>query len=359
MTIAVFISNTRSADQPLWECTVRLAGKFPEHHFIVFSDRSVWESNSDNITPVIIQPAIKNGLMLHYWSQYKLPSILKRYDSDIFISENSALCLRSRIPQLLMITDRQLSEENISTKYPLRSYLKRIFPWFVRKASMLITVQEDVAKKLISKFKLFEDKVSCISFGVSGKALSWKEKDEEMQRYTAGHDYFLFQTDNSHPDEIRDILKAFSIFKKWQKSSIKMVLLSFGTNPDPIKDLQTYKYRDDVRLVITENRQEFYRLIAGSFSLIHTNDSLIPFHAMNMMIPVICADTDLNRERYKDAVIYANKNPQQIAEQMMRVYKDENIQKEITAKGKELSAIHDWEASSLRLWETIVEHTQS
>lgn len=83
--------------------------------------------------------------------------------------------------------------------------------------------------------------------------MNWEEKEQVKDTYTGGREYFLFAGDIFPPDHIIILLKAFSHFKKWQLSNMKLVLAGKANKKTAkLKDkLTTYKYREDV--VIIEN----------------------------------------------------------------------------------------------------------
>jgi len=359
MTIAAFISKTNPADQVLGECLQRIAENNPELHIIIFSEDAIPDhSLKKNMTPVTVQPALRNGLLLHYWSQYKLPYLLRRYHADIFISENSVICLRAKIPQLLIISDAGIANDQFPEYFSFRTYLNKLFPYFTRRASAILTTENPISERIRKKYKLANEKMKDISFGVTTKQLSWTEKDEMMGRLTDGNDYFLFIYDKTSAAFSIEVLKAFSIFKKWQKSSIQLLLMSSGEDIISVKDLHLYKYRDEVKIFHPSDKQELEQVIGSAYALIQFNGSRIAFQSMAAGVPAIISDNGINRERFEDSARYTQAKHKEISEQMMRIYKDENEKNQLILKAYELTRLRDWDNTSLRLWETIVEHAE-
>lgn len=81
--------------------------------------------------------------------------------------------------------------------------------------------------------------------------MEWEEKEAIKEKYTNGTDFFLFNGPLYPPDTLISLLKAFSAFKKWQQSSLKLVLAGpSGKKTAELKGkLESYKYREDVILL--------------------------------------------------------------------------------------------------------------
>jgi glycosyltransferase involved in cell wall biosynthesis len=97
----------------------------------------------------------------------------------------------------------------------------------------------------------------------------------------------------------------------------------------------TYKYRDDVRLTGYLSTPVFARLLAGTYALVHTGAGRqLVVEAMCCGVPLIVADTDVLRYICGNAALYTNPdNVEDVAEQLMLIYKDENLRHRQIALG--------------------------
>ena len=60
------------------------------------------------------------------------------------------------------------------------------------------------------------------------------------------------------------------------------------------------------------------------------------------------------QEIAEDGALYADaNNPQDIAEKMMLIYKDENLRNSLVAKGKTIAAHYSWQRTAELLWQSI------
>lgn len=95
------------------------------------------------------------------------------------------------------------------------------------------------------------------------------ELDTLRESFTQGKPYFLYFPDNRDEADLSIALKAFSIFKKWNQSNYKLVMVmdKVGQKAHKVR-FQSYKYREDVELIEDDASLEREKWIAGSLALI-------------------------------------------------------------------------------------------
>lgn len=84
------------------------------------------------------------------------------------------------------------------------------------------------------------------------KTVEWQ--DAFRQQNTGDAAYFLLDARVANEPELIEYLKAFSHFKKWQRSSMRLVFLmapGLQNNKDFIEKFDTYFYKEDVHLLST------------------------------------------------------------------------------------------------------------
>lgn len=364
MTIAVHIPipdfEKDISSTFIYKCACILAAKYPHHHFIFIFDKPYAPSiiTEKNITPVLMGPAIRNKLLLHYYYNFKIPRLLNKYNADYFIS--SDVCsLRTHVAQCMLVKDLSfLKKENLFSK-PDILYLKRYTKQFVKKAFKILVLNEQVKQLLLKSNSLAENKINPVPYGIDDvyKPISYQETEDARNKYTDGKAYFLFFLTAASSGNIINVLKAFSIFKKWQKSSMQLVLFFSSGQQQPIKELSTYKHREDIKIYDALNKQMQSALIAGAYAAIHL-PSIETFEAEGLKaiasaVPLISIDNDFYRPAYKDAALFTNISDKEIAEKMMVVYKDENSRNELVDKGNALAATHTWETAAETLFHSI------
>ena len=191
--------------------------------------------------------------------------------------------------------------------------------------------------------------------------LSWHEKEQVKEGFAEGREYFLF-TGGIHPRKnLMNLLKAFSLFKKWQHSNMKLLVAGrLAWQYDEITEkLKTYKYRDDVVLLGYLPDEQLARITAAAYALVYPSFfegfGLPIIEAMQCELPVITSNTGSMPETGGEAALYADPNdPEAIAKQMLRIYKDEALRERLITAGKIQAAKFSWDKAADQLWQIIV-----
>ncbi len=162
------------------------------------------------------------------------------------------------------------------------------------------------------------------------ETLSWAETQSVKTQYSGGKDYFIFAGDIAVQHRLIDLLKAFSIFKKWQQSN--MLLLITGTTTAYVSLLEeqliTYKYRHDVIIIKSPMLEEQRKLVAAAYALVHpaaVNSWPQPLVlAVQHKVAIIASDIPANRA-ITDAAVWIDNNDlvNGFSAAMQLLYKDE------------------------------------
>ena len=373
MTIAVN-ANFLNTNYPcydgdfIFEIFSRLAKKYPQHNFIYFFDNNFDEKyiTSKNITTVITGPQIKNPLLLQYRLNYKIPSLLKKHKADIFISTGSYCSLRTKLPQCVIINDLSfLQLPQFFSKRWLNFYKKNTEK-FLTKAKVIVTTAEFLKKEIINKYKIASDKIDVAYTAASNnfKPSTWQQKNTVKEKYTEGLEYFLYAGPVNTGSNLITLLKAFSFFKKRQKSNMQLLLMSKSAaiDKDFIKSLASYKYRDEVKLLDNLSDENIIQITASAYAMIYPSlydgcgTSLL--QTMQSDIPVITANNTAMPEICSNAALYISPNDfNDIAEKMMLLFKDEDLRNELIIKGRQQAAMYNWDKTADKVWKIILKCT--
>jgi glycosyltransferase involved in cell wall biosynthesis len=373
MTIAVN-ANFLNADYPcnngdfIFEFFSRLSKKYPQHNFIYFFDANFDEKyiTSKNITAVITGPQIKNPLLLQYRLNYKMPSLLKKHKADIFISAGGYCSLRTKLPQCVIVNDLSfLHHPQFFTKRWL-SFYKKNTAKFLTKAKVIVTTSDFLKKEISDKYKISADKIDVAYTAASNnfKPSTWQQKDAVKEKYTEGLEYFLYNGPVNTGSNLITLLKAFSFFKKRQKSNMQLLLASTTAATDKalIKSLASYKYRAEVKLLDNLSEESMVQITGAAYTMIYPSlydgcgKSLL--QALQSDIPVITGNNTAMPEICGDAALYINPNDfNDIAEKMMLLFKDEDLRNQLIIKGRQQAAIYNWDTTGDKVWEIILKHT--
>ena len=333
-----------------------------EHEFVILTDHVNAEKFlfSGNATKVIRRFTLGHPLLLNIWYNLKLPAILKKYQADLFVSFDGFCSLTTRLPQCVLLSDL-LSYSSHGSRVPLFFY-KRYMHKILQRASVLVCWSDFKKKDLMLRYSVNEKKLNVVYPAAEEifQPLNDLVKEEVRKKYCDEKNYFVYAGVIQQRNDLLNLLKAFSVFKKRQKSNWKLVLAGSVGQYDKkfMGDLRSYKYRSDVVVAANEKQDDAARVIGSAYALIcaaYSDGSVFPIlQALKCQVPVIAADTPTGREIAGDAALYANPaHPENIADQMMLLYKDESLRTALIEKGKMTGARYSLDKSAELLWQCI------
>ena len=323
--------------------------------FIFFFDRPVQPDISfdKNVSFVFTGPVTSNPLLLKLWYDIKIPALLKKYGVDVFVAGPGICSLRTRVPQCMILDDLSYLHFEVlkkSTSFFLRRYIKK----FIHTAGSIITVSSYLRNEINRLSDGNDKKVMVIhGAGSSIKLTTSKEVEAIREKYTSGKNYFLFTGEIDQRKNMVNLLKAFSIFKRRQKSDWKLVLA--GNISTRFKSfyssVSTYKYRDEVIILAGTGVEEISKLISAAYAFVYPavaeGWSAAIYDAMRSGVPVITSQDSAMAEIGKDAALLVDPaNHQDIAEKMMNLYKDESLRNKLVEKSRDLASELTWEEAA-------------
>jgi len=348
----------------VFEVFKHLTNKYPEHNFIFIFDRG-WDKQfifSSNITPVVIGPPARHPLLWKFWYDVKIPAVLKKHKADVFVSADGLCSLTTAVPQCLVLHDLAFVHYPAHIRKSHYIFYKRYVPKFVKKAKAIATVSEFSKRDIVDHYKVDPDKIDVVYSAAKDifKPVSAAVKEQVKNQYTDGKEYFLY-IGAIHPRKnLVNLLKAFSVFKKRQKSSFNLVLAGrLAWKYDSfIQNLKRYKYRDDVIMLGYLSEDELVKITGSAYALVYP--SLLEgfgvpvIEAMKCCVPVVTSSHSSMEEIAGDAALYADANdPDDIADKMMLVYKDEKLRDHLIRKGDAIAKKYSWQRTADLLWQSI------
>jgi hypothetical protein len=227
---------------------------------------------------------------------------------------------------------------------------KKRFNKTMQAAKKVLALDEWHAQNRLGVERLYLEKAPLPSF-------EWSQLAPVRSALTDGNQYLLAFVDTQ---DIIPIVKAFSVFKKWQLSTMSLVfVLDTEAEKDKAANLLLgYKYRDAVELVVIANftlewiAAAYLTIFSAMNShrfqfLTYTMRYQIPFlmHQENPDHPFICS------EMAKAGEYFDFKQPDVLANHFKLYYKDEMYR---AAKGIEIHKAIQSEISQFQQKATIV-----
>ncbi len=347
------------------EIISRIVLNHPEHEFIFVFDRPFDPSFviAGNITPIIVKPAARNALAYLYWYNITAPVALKKYKPDCWWQPYGFCSLTTGIPQLMVIHDLAYLHHPDFIAWHHRLFYQLFTPKFIKKANSLVTVSEFSKADIIKQFKIAADKIEVISGAARAgfQPIGWQEKEAVKALHTQGSEYFLF-TGGIHPRKnLLNLLKAFSKFKKWQQSNMKLLVAGrlAWKYESLVEKLKSYKYREDVVMLGYLSDKELQEITASAYALVYPSFfegfGLPVLEAMQSGVPVICSNTSSMPEIAADAALYASPiEPDNIAKQMLNLYKNESLRDQMIQKGLKRAKEFNWDKAAQNMWDQLL-----
>jgi len=351
MTIAIQISpgiSNNYRESFNFICFTKIAAEQPSHHFIFIFDKQPGPElkSGSNCTIVLLLPQIRNRLLNHYWFNYKIPALLERFNADVFVTAGNTSSIRTTVPQCMII-------ENLSsTQKKNRAYWNKLLPVYVNNAKAICITNPVLESELLRKYGIEKNRLTIIFPGLSDKNIlnGLKTNEEVKKEYTSGKEYFLYEVRENALKQLVIVLKGFSLFKKWFKSDMQLVLFMKRVwGPEISALLSSYKYKDEL-IIIKEPEQEANILKAAYTLVITGNDCKTGLHAMKFGIPVIAENNSTTKKIFSEAALLFELNEKNISEKMMIFYKDEHLRMEYISKGIEVTNQYSWEITTVQLW---------
>ncbi|RYY95466.1 MAG: glycosyltransferase family 1 protein, partial [Chitinophagaceae bacterium] len=302
-------------------------------------------------------------ILWRLWFDLRVPLVLRRIKADVFVSPDGYASLTTKVPQCLVVHDLGFLHQPDAYKAIHLGYLRRRLPRFVRRARQVATVSHFSLRDLQQQYGVPDEKLTVVYSAVkeSFRPLPYAAQEEVKAQYTGGHEYFIYAGALQPRKNIINLLKAFSLFKKRQRSNWKLVLAGrmAWKNDELLQLLATYKYRDDVVLTGYVEEPELVRLIGAAYALVYPSFfegfGVPVLEAMKCGVPALTSqDTSMSEIGGTAALYFDPKEPASIAEMMMYIYKDEDGRARLIEEGFRQAAQFSWERTAEALWESIL-----
>ena len=322
--------------------------------FLIYPAKNNTDSRLQNRFDIITSQH-KNLLMRNYWNAYTLPKIISKNKAAVFINFDFTANIKVKIPQCVVVPNCDILTDNGLSK-------KQILNIF-NTCLLLICASETEKMQLVKMYNAPLQKLIVCPLAIDQSFIINEDSDKEStkEKYASGKEYFLFSGEINENNNLINLLKAFSFFKKRQKSNMQLVINSKTVLPDNafIKSLQSYKYRDEVKIYFDLPPAESFKITAAAYTFIWpavNNNRYAPvLQAMNYGVPVIVNDTLLMREICEDAAMFTNANSfENIADKMMILFKDENQRNDLISKGKLRCNLYSIQNSCKILWQNLL-----
>lgn len=347
------------------DCFSKLAVKYPEHHFLFIVDKPLDKKylSTENTSAISSGPSATHPILWNYWYNFKLPSILKKYKATVYFGVGGIVSLRTKIPQCILVQDLSFMDQPQFVPKKTLDFFKRYMPKFLDKAKFIVTFSQFTKSQLITKYNIPASKMHEVGLCPDPvfKPVSASSRENLIQGYTQGREYFLYAGATHPRNNLVNLLKAFSYFKKRLKSN--MLLIIAGDNDssnDAFKNLLTsYKFKDEVIFFEDLEIKEKAKLMSAAYAFVYPSYfedlSVLPLEAIQCAVPVITGNKGALPEICGAAAMYANSiDFYDLADKMMLVFKDEDRKNALIKEGEKWVSRFMMDESANQIWNTLL-----
>jgi glycosyltransferase involved in cell wall biosynthesis len=343
----------------------RLSKQHPEHQFYFLFDRPFSSEFvfSDNVKALVLSPPARHPLLWKYWYDVKVSYCLKRIKADVFVSPDGFCSLTTNVPQCLVIHDLGFIHHPGTYKKSHTFFYRLYTPKFLKKAQRIATVSEFSKNDILQNYNINESKIDVVYSAAREIFRNGSTEKQALvkEKYSDSKEFFLYVGAIQPRKNLVNLLKAFSIFKKRQRSNMKLVMAGrlAWKNDEFLKLYRTYKYKDDVVLTgyITEN--ELADLTSSAYALVYPSSfegfGVPVLEAMQSEVPALTSSNSAMQEITEEAALYFNAaDSADIADKLMLIYKDENLRNVLIERGKNIVSKYTWQRTADLLWNSIL-----
>lgn len=344
ITVMVSLSNTTAADRYFFnQLFSHLAsGESPHHYYICTDAPDEVHFRAANVTVLSIPSVNSKTRFFHLWRQVKHRRLLKKLGTEMALFMGARLYTHSPLPYCIWVRPEDMEAK------PSRRLLKSF-----GQARSVLTVSEASKSDLCRQYGLLPERVHVVHAAADEtfRPIDWEQQTVVKEKYTDGCEYFIYTGSFDDQKALINLLKAFSLFKKRQKTSWKLVMVNRGQHPATkfSEAMKSYKYRHDI-VFLEEKAENLPALLGAAYAFVYPatkeGHGVYVLEAMSAGLPVVVPDTGMLRETVGEGGIYYHNRVEELAEKIMVVYKDEALRNRLIAKAKERSLEFSWERAA-------------
>ena len=331
--------------------------------FVFFSERM--PDQVDRLDLNIVNPVewveVKSpkGNRVHIWDWWALPRALAKDNRqlDIFWSPSNLVFPLRNLPQVVTIHDTLLQEKVVFTDTFDRLYYHHLIPFLTKRfLPRVITVSHFSAHRIHRVFNYPKNKIFTIHNGVSlgPKTMASKAVQKELNRLGVSKGLYIYSLGAESP--WKNTLGVLKAFDRVQKKHPNLGLVISG-----IQDRFEATLRGECRGLGLSLRQVTLLgyvdsnirdcLYAGASLFVYPSlfegFGLPPLEAMSMGTPVVASNSaSIPEVTGSAAVLVDADDPQQLADAIIHVIEQPELQKQLVLKGTENINRFDWAVSA-------------
>jgi len=352
--ISVYINNVVEA----------LAEEHSIDIIMLKEDKDAFPVKNPNLN-IKTYPSILNKPIINMlWHLFILPFIInfRKYDFIFLPAANRRLLCR--YPKYTVATVHDLSQFHIQGKYDLfrTLYIKKIVPYFVKKAHHLIGVSKSTCDDIVKYYGFKGENLTVNHNGYSSDIFNTSPIPSSfniVDKYGIDKKFILYISRIEHPGKNHiNMMKAYEILpekikneyllvfagKLWPGSEPVLKYAEDSSEAASIKFLSYVPYEDLPSLYKSASLYAFPSFFEGF--------GIPLIESMACGIPTICSDRSSLPEIGGDAVLTFNPDsPEEICGKMKKVMDSTELRESLIRKGLQQVKLFNWKTHASKIIE--------
>jgi len=238
-------------------------------------------------------------------------------------------------------------------------FLKTLIPISLKRADKIIAVSEFTKKEIIDYYHIDPEKIECIYNAIAddfagNEEISQAQKEAVRKKYNLPEKFMLYVGTLQPRKNIPHLIEAFAR-TKGKLDDAKLVIggnkkaHNFDTRIDEI--VTKYHLEHDITFpgfVDEEDKKAIFSLAqAFVFPSLYEGFGIPVLEAMSQKVPVLCSDIPSLKEIAAEGALYFDvESLDDFENTLYTATMDQEIRRELTAKGLERVSFFSWEKSA-------------
>ena len=288
------------------------------------------------------------------WEQYTLPKSIKELNLDMLHCTSNTAPISCKIPLILTLHDiiflEPRDKSNKSFYQNLGWFYRRlVVPRILKKCKCIITVSNYEKNNIVSKLNIPEERITMIYNGYNEWFKPTQDINQVYKKYINDLGYFFFLGNTDPKKNTERTLVAYSMYL--EKSDVKRKLLMADLDKSYLDGIIERNHIENIRnnivmpgYIVNSDLPYIYN---SAFAFLYTSlrESFgIPLlEAMACGTPVITSNTSSMPEiGGKDAILINPEKPEEIAEKMILLEKDDEYYRRQEDYGVRRAKLFSW-----------------
>ena len=303
-------------------------------------------------------PKTDNRYLQHIWEHTLLPLATRKSDLLFCPSNIAPIWLPKKTKLVITLHDVAYKTFPTSVSKIFFWYYSYLIPKNISRAEQIITISESSKKEILRYYPQAQGKINVIPLGISAEF--HPKEDIQKQRQ------ILYIGSSNERKNLKGVIEAFFLLPDSLDLHLKIVTSSFKNLKISI-DTQTLieraKKYGKIHFVSGLSHEELvdeYNCSLGFiFPSFYEGFGLPPLEAMACGTPVIVSNSSSLPEICGDAALYIDpNNTKNMADTIIRLVENENLQQELRRKGLERVKHYTWEKAArkhMEVFEKVLE----